>query len=76
MGFNQHRKGSPKLRIYHYLPLDSVPIPYTLTDFGRAFLAELRAREAEVEPESASHPGSGLQQPPLGARHSRSPRRR
>ena len=76
MGFNQHKNGTPKLRIYHYLPLDCVPIPYTLTDFGRAFLAELRAKESVAVLEPASPPDSGLPLPQPVARRSRSPRKR
>ena len=26
-------------------PMEAVPIPYTLTDFGRAYLAQLRVEE-------------------------------
>lgn len=35
---------------YLVVPVEALPIPYSMTDVGRAFLAQLRAMElAEVE---------------------------
>ena len=30
------------------LPMEMLPIPFDLTDFGRAYLADMRARESEA----------------------------
>lgn len=32
------------------VPADALPIPFTLTDIGRAYLAQLRSTESEAEP--------------------------
>jgi len=76
MGFNQHSRPKPGLRIFHYVPGEGVPIPYTLTDFGRAYLAELRAREVVEEQVLASLASSESPQLRLAARRLRSPRKR
>lgn len=48
MGFNQHRNDSRGPIPSGILAMESLPIPYSLTDFGRAQLALWRAREALV----------------------------
>lgn len=53
MGFNQHWKyPRSEMEDFHF-PADALPIPYVLTDFGRAQLALWRAREAR-EAEAAA----------------------
>jgi hypothetical protein len=58
-GTNRYPKSS---RAYVYAPIDSLPIPFTLTDFGRAYLAQLRVEEeaadANVEQNGAADVGT------------------
>jgi hypothetical protein len=43
------------------LPIEALPIPYVLTDFGRCYLAELRAKEARAARVTAVQRYTGLQ---------------
>ena len=72
---NNQARRKPKLRIYHYMPIDTLPIPYTLTDFGKAYLEQLRAREAVEELVLASLANSESPRLQLAARRLRSPER-
>jgi len=71
---NNQARRKPKLRIFHFIPVEGMPIPYTLTDVGRAFLSELRSREAAEEQVLASLEGSESPSLRSAARHLRSPR--
>lgn len=37
------------------IPMECLPIPYTLTDFGRAYLAQLHLMEALAAEAAAAH---------------------
>jgi len=63
VGFNQHRKYSDKYAQTMHVPHDALPIPYTLTDFGRFYLAQLRAREKAQAEAGASHPSTERPRP-------------
>jgi len=58
------------------VPMEMLPIPYTLTDFGRAQLAEWRAMESEWARGFWTRPGNGSQLPPQEPRRKRSRRKR
>jgi len=57
--FNQQR------HLEHYdwricdVCVEALPIPYSLTDFGRIYLEELRAMERALAEVAASHSSSG-----------------
>jgi hypothetical protein len=54
VAFNKHHVGLERRLEGLPVPVECLPIPYTLTDFGRAYLALLRAtEEAEVLAASA-----------------------
>lgn len=55
---------------YVVIPVESLPIPYSITDVGRAFLAQCAAMELAAAADSASPPNSGTRLPPQPLRHS------
>lgn len=61
---------------YAKIPHDALPIPYTLTDFGRAYLAFERARAMLEVQAYATHSDIGSPLPRLATRVTRSPRTR
>lgn len=71
MAFNTHRKFARITRKAWYFPVETLPIPYTLTDFGRAYLQQQRAMEAAEELAGAVQPDSGSPEPRQVQCHSR-----
>lgn len=53
------------------VPMEALPIPYSLTDFGRAYLAALRATESVAAAEWFSRRDNGLRRRQQAERHSR-----
>lgn len=45
---------------YVVIPVEALPIPFNITDVGRAFLAQLAAMESPEAQDSASQQSSGL----------------
>lgn len=45
---------------YIVIPVEALPIPFNITEVGRAYVARLRAMEAQVERESVSLRNSEL----------------
>jgi len=60
---------------YVQIPVECMPIPYTITDFGRVYLAALRATESEAAREWFSRRDNGLRRRRQAARRLRSPRK-
>lgn len=63
VGFNQHRHDSRGPIPSGILAMESLPIPYTLTDFGRAQLALWRATELREAEAAGAHPSSETLRP-------------
>lgn len=63
MGFNQHRSEERAWQRLSEMVMELLPIPYTLTDFGRAQLAHWRAMEGQVAAVGDVHPSSETPRP-------------
>jgi len=46
------------------LPIECLPIPYTITDFGRAYLRSLGPRASWAERAFDAHPSTETPEPP------------
>jgi len=76
MGFNQHRHNRHFDWRLCDVCMEALPIPYTLTDFGRTYLLQLKLMEALEVEAAAAHSSNGLPLQRQAARRSHSLRKR